>query len=344
LIAETPQIGLLRAIWQEKLPQVLQRYQSLKDSHDSIPLNGALLEAIKAQRLKLVDFFLNEGAKLTNPDGLPNCQVASTQDKEQTKLCTSQNCGMCAARTLARPEDPIIWSHQSPELYELLFRWNWREIRADGAFLDECLKEACRGGRADVVQYLVRKGARPKKASWMADASTLLLAASSTEMLEYILFEGEREPEDGLYDHKAIAATIQGTGAMQWAAAVNCDLDVVRALLRWGADVNDVASVDLVGDPRESKNGPALHKVLNTMSWEFGSCEDEEKPNKDMEKYFDMIVFLLENGADPGIKNQGGLDAWELASKLGNAHKARLTEILKPNRPGEVDQGTKPKL
>jgi hypothetical protein len=316
----------------------------MKDSHDSIPLHSALLEAIKAQRLKLVDFFLDAGAKFTGPVGLPNCQVANTQDKGQTKPCTSQNCGMCAARTPARPEDPIIWSHQSPELYELLFRRDWREIRTNGAFLDKCLKEACNGGRADVVQYLVRKGARPRKASWMADASTLLLAASSTEMLEYILFEGEREPADGIYDHKAIAATIQGTGAMQWAAAVNCDLDVVRALLRWGADVNDVASVDLVGDPRECENGPALHKVLNTMSWKFESCEDDGKPNKDMEKYFDMIAFLLENGADPNIKNQGGLDAWELAGKLGNAHKARLAEILRPDQPGEVDGGTKPKL
>jgi ankyrin repeat protein len=176
----------------------------------------------------------------------------------------------------------------------------------------------------------------------MADASTLVLAASSTEMLEYILFEGEREPEDGLYDRKAIATTIQGTGAIQWAAAVNGDLDVVRALLRWGADVNDVAMVDLVGDPRESENGPALHKVLNTMLWEFGSCEDEEKPNKDIEKYFDMITFLLKNGADPNIKNQRGLDAWELAGKLENAHKTRLAEILKPERPGEVDRGTRP--
>ena len=307
---------------------MLQRYQSLKDSHDSIPLHSALLEAIKAQRLKLVDFFLDAGAKFTTPD-----------TKGQTKCCTSQNCGMCDARTPARPEDPIIWSHQSPELYELLFRRDWREIRTNGAFLDKCLKSACRGGRADVVQYLVRKGARPKKASWMADDSTLLLAASSTEMLEYILFEGEREPEDGLYDRKAIATTIQGTGALQWAAAVNADLDVVRALLRWGADVNDVAMVDLVGDPRESENGPALHKVLNTMQWKSGSCKDEE-----MEKYFDVVAFLIENGADPNIKNQGGLDAWELAGKLENTHKTRLAEIMKSDRPGGVDRGTEPKL
>jgi hypothetical protein len=173
----------------------------------------------------------------------------------------------------------------------------------------------------------------------MADDSTLLLAASSTEMLEYILFEGEREPEDGLYDRKAIATTIQGTGALQWAAAVNADLDVVRALLRWGADVNDVAMVDLVGDPRESENGPALHKVLNTMQWKSGSCKDEE-----MEKYFDVVAFLIENGADPNIKNQGGLDAWELAGKLENTHKTRLAEIMKSDRPGGVDRGTEPKL
>ena len=63
-----------------------------------------------------------------------------------------------------------------------------------------------------------------------------------------------------------------------------------------------------------------------------------------MEKYFDMIAFLVENGADPNIKNEGGLDAWELVGELGNAHKARLAEILKPDRPGEVDGGTKPKL
>jgi hypothetical protein len=303
----------------------------MKDSHDSIPLQNALLEAIKTQRLKLVDFFLDAGAKLTNPGGLSDC------------LCSSQHC-MCAERTPAGPEDPVIWSHQSPELYELLFRRDWREIRTNGAFLDECLKEACDRGRADMVQYLVRKGARPKKASWMADASTLFLAASSTEMLEYLLFEGEREPADGLYDRKAIATTIQGTGAIQWAAAMNCDLDVVRALLRWGADVNDVASVDLVGDPRESENGPTLHKVLNTMSWKFGSCENEGKPNKEVEKYFDMIAFLLENGADPNIKNEDDQDAWELAGKLGNALKTRLAEILKPYRPGEVDGGTKLKL
>ena len=307
---------------------MLQRYQSLQDSHDSIPLHSALLEAIKTQRLKLVDFFLDAGAKFTNPD-----------TEGQTTHRTSQNCGMCDARTPTRPEDPIIWSHQSPELYELLFRRDWREIKTNGAFLDECLKSACRGGRVDVVQYLVRKGARPKKASWMADQSTLLLAASSTEMLEYILFEGGREPEDGLYDRKAVATTIQGTGAMQWAAAVNVDLDVVRALLRWGADVNDVAMVDLVGDPRECENGPTLHKVLNTMLWKSGSCKDEEKPNKDMEKYFDMIAFLIENGADPNIKNEGALDAWELAGKLGNAHKTRLAEILKPGQARRSEPG-----
>jgi hypothetical protein len=297
---------------------VLQRYQALKDSRDSIPLHGALLEAIKAQRLKLVDFFLDAGAKFSNPD-----------TNQQTKC--SQNCGTCAERISARPEDPIIWSYQSPELYELLFRRDWREIRTNGAFLDECLQWACHSGRADTVQYLVRKGARPKEASYMADSSTLLLAASSTEMLEYILFEGEREPEDGLYDRKAIASTIQGTGAMQWAAAMNADLDVVRALLRWGADVNDVAMVDPVGDPRESENGPALHLVLNTMLWKSGNCKDEEK-------YFDMIAFLIENGADPNIKNEEGLDAWELAGKLGNTYKTRLAEILKPDRPGEVDR------
>jgi hypothetical protein len=344
LIAETPQTGLLRAIWQEELPQVLQTYQSLKDSHDSIPLHSALVEAIKAQRLKLVDFFLDVGAQFTNADVLADCQATSTQGKEQTKGCTSQNCGVCASRTPPRPEDPIIWHYQSPELYELLFRRDWHEIRTNGAFLDKCLKEACRRGEADVVQYLVRKGARPRKASWMADASTLLLAADSTEMLEYILFEGEREPDDGLYDREAIAATLQGTGAIQWAAAANCDLDVVKALLRWGADVNDVAEFDLVGDPRECKNGPALHKVLDTMASQFSSCEDEGKPNKDVEKYFDMIAFLLEKGADPNIKNESNLNAWELAEKLGNTHKTRAAEILKQGKPGKVDEGTRHKL
>jgi hypothetical protein len=75
------------------------------------------------------------------------------------------------------------------------------------------------------------------------------------------------------------------------------------------------------------------------MLWESGRCKDEE-----MEKYFDVVAFLIENGADPNIKNQGDLDAWELAGKLGDAHKMRLAEILKPDRPGEVDRGTEPKL
>lgn len=252
--------------------------------------------------MKLVEFFLDKGAKFTHTGH----------------------------------EDAIIWSRQSAELYEILFRRDWHEIRTNGAFLDECLERACIAGTANMVQYLVKKGAKPRQASWIADKSTLAQAARSREMVEYILFNGEREPENGLYDRDAVIATLKGTGAMQ-AAAVGNDLDVVRALLRWGADVNEVPRVDMVGDVRECDNGPALHKILREMALVFGSPESQERHEKDMQKYFDMIVFLLDNGADPNIQDERGQTAWTLADQVGDGNKARLAEILKPYRLAEAE-------
>lgn len=281
------------------MAQVLSLYQSLKDS-DERPLHAALLESIKAQRLKLVDFFLDEGATFTQ----------------------------------TRSEDYVIWSRASPELYEILLRRNWHDLQTNPAFLDECLMEACRDSGADVVQYLMRKGAQPKKASRMPYAGTLALAVKSKEVLDYVLFEGDREPEIGGYNRDAVAMTIQGSGAMQVAAAERNDMDVVRTLLRWGADVNEVPRWDLVGDPRESDNGPALHTILCKMAWKF---ENQERHDKEMEKYCDMIAFLLENGANPNIENMSRLDAWQLLERVPNGNKARVAEIMKPYRPREVD-------
>ena len=288
---------------------MLSLYKSLKDSGEAIPLHNALLESVQSQRLKLVDFFLEEGAKFTYTGS----------------------------------EDAMLWSRQSPALYDLLFRRDWHEIRTNGTFLDECLKQACSGNRPDMVQYLMRKGARPKLATWIADTSTMVLAARSKEMLEYVLFEGEGEPEDGLYDRDAIAKTIKGSGALH-VAALHGAVDIVRALLRWGADVNDMPKVDMVGDPRECDNGPALHKVLGMMSQQFASGEGQERHDREMVKYFDMIVLLLENGADPNIKDERGRTAWDLADRVSGRNQARTVEILQPFRPGQEAQEAKSEL
>jgi hypothetical protein len=54
-------------------------------------------------------------------------------------------------------------------------------------------------------------------------------------------------------------------------------------------------------------------------------------------KYFDMIVFLLDNGADPNIRDERDQTAWMLADQVGSGNKARLGRDIEAVRPAEAE-------
>lgn len=90
---------------------------------------------------------------------------------------------------------------------------------------------------------------------------------------------------------------------------------MVRFLLDRGAEVNEVTNGD-VDDLRECDNGPALHKLLQSVQY------------KKDEQYLDVVALLCERGADPMIRDELERTAFDLAEKSPVESKNTLLALL----------------
>jgi hypothetical protein len=187
-----------------------------------------------------------------------------------------------------------------------------------------------------MVQYLVKKGAKPRQASWIADTSTLAQAARSTEMIEYILFDGEREPENSVYDRDAVVATLKGSGAMQ-AAAVGNGVDVYVHCHGGARTPTRFRAWTWSGDVRECDNGPALHKIFRQMGLGFGSLEAQERHDRDMQKVFRHDRFLARQRCRSEYQGRKRSDCMDACGSGGSGNKARLGRDIKAVRPAEAE-------
>ena len=215
------------------------------------------------------------------------------------------------------------------------------------------------------VRFLLRHGAQPRKVQAIWDTATLALAAGhSYELLEACLFGGATEAEyvtanrDRMPQAKEeVRLTMEGTGAVHRAMRAT-DLEGIWLLHRWGADLDEVPTTDPLDDPKECRNGPVLHGLINelgdlawrmrgpsTVANEKAKVEDEQRA----QRLIKVFQGLLEMGADPGsgtvwMRDRNRMTVRNLVEGLEvEAWKTQLREILElwvTEEDGEAEANT----
>lgn len=190
----------------------------------------------------------------------------------------------------------------TPELWAVLLRANWNDVQRNRAVLDSLL--VLSPGRGErMISFLLDQGASVRARGVLA-AAARSRAPDAVGIIALLLERGAGATSDA---RTPTTDLLRNSGALQMAAYDGL-LEMVRFLLDAGADVNEIPADD-PGDPREQSNGSALHLAVAAG-----------RP--------DMVELLLQRGADPALKDQGGLDALELARQRRVPNKQAVISLL----------------
>ena len=180
----------------------------------------------------------------------------------------------------------------SVEIYEALYAIDSNIIKLHFGHTGDPITVAVSSSNIPVLSFLLDKGADPNAGRYLSRWSPINLAAqgSSEEIILLLLKHG---------------AQASGSNALQNAVTTG-RLDMVQALLKGGADVNDA---------------PDYHHVPKLFDHLETSLHTAVRLGK-----LDMVEELLRNGANPGLSDSAGKTVEMRAQESG---RADIMEILR---------------
>lgn len=174
------------------------------------------------------------------------------------------------------------------------------------------LQVAADSGQLDIVKFLIEKGADPSGLLMQHGYKSRFIFTAAKEgrpeMLEYVVSHGanlnyERPGDTSMSSTPLIAAVRYG------------DLDAVRLLIEYGADVNYV-----------SRHGNTA--LMQAAQYSGGDGEND--------KSAESIELLLANGADPDIPDRNGISVRQYVVLRQRSDLNALIERVKPKPSGAV--------
>ncbi len=170
------------------------------------------------------------------------------------------------------------------------------------------LFHAVKHGELEIASYLLENGAEVNLISVLGTTPLRLASAQGDiDMVKLLLAKGADANLTG--DH--------GYSPLHRAAEESKNVEVVRMLISHGANVN-ARSRDGRTPLMKSCYVPEITKVLIESRAEIDAQDDEGRTALFFASYYRCRAtarILVENGADPNIKNKQGESAWDIARK-----------------------------
>jgi len=170
------------------------------------------------------------------------------------------------------------------------------------------LFHAVKHGEMEIASYLLENGAEVNLISVLGTTPLRLASAEGNiDMVKLLLAKGADTNLTG--DH--------GNSPLHRAAEESKNVEVVRMLISRGANVN-ARSRDGATPLMRSCYVPEITKALIESGAEINAQDDEGRTALFFASYWRCRAtarILVENGADPTIKNKQGESAWDIARR-----------------------------
>ena len=258
--------ALRTAAWSCNLDELQRLYKLAKAEEQPVDLDGLTSMAVEKGNLDMLRYFSNQGAKW----------------KEHYDGIMPRDLGLTFMQLISEHGWPF---RLDGSLYPLVFRGPKvaRLVLEKGANVDaNALRTAVREGNLEVFKVLQEY-----------TDNRLRIPKDGWEEVAW-----QRNPEtapDRLSAPYSQVRVINEAGLLQIAACYQ-HVDIVRHLLKQGAEVDYQPYEDECDDWRDEVNGTPLHKAVSCL-----------RPTN-----IEVVKALVEAGADPLTKAQRGHNAFEL--------------------------------
>lgn len=274
------------------------------NEHDLLPL----CKAAKGGYYGIVRCLLDNGADLAIQGGMALCHAVDAGSESIVRLLISAGAGTHKASEKNAFNLGLALAKSSKRIFQVFVETGLLRNAHDSVKFG-ALYAASQAGRKDISVALLENGA-PTGLSGDHNHLTPLYTASQN---------GHSEIVELLLDHGACIDThsILGGPALEGACGSGKE-DIVKTLLRRGADVNANSGISLYSAARQGHE--SIVRILLSHSARINLMHDTaHTPLAGASKggHTKIVDMLLSNGADPSIASQGGQTAFSAACAGG---------------------------